>query len=126
MTGVQTCALPICFPVTIGEGSVGIVSTVETVAPRTERILEAGNSILIEEISYVRGIGHRTQVGTKITPEVIGSRGTGSPSENVTSTLKTKNLITQGRNDPTRTDHGFRPLAILRTANRRRRLDFLI
>ena len=40
MTGVQTCALPICFPVTIGGGTTAAANTVNNPAPTAQRPFE--------------------------------------------------------------------------------------
>ena len=50
MTGVQTCALPICFPVTIVGGSGEIVVNME------KRIVELGKKVVMhkDEIEVVR------------------------------------------------------------------------
>ena len=52
MTGVQTCALPICFPVTI----LGIFSDVDLTSPKLGRTPDAKNKTISEIILHLNDI----------------------------------------------------------------------
>ena len=49
MTGVQTCALPICFPVTIIEGKIYVVKDGEVIEIKEVEKVEASEEVALED-----------------------------------------------------------------------------